>query len=112
MKQFVLPFDAGPGNHRLTDRDFHYLIRVRRYTAGDRIPALSRTGEPFEMEIISVARDSCTVALHQADRKAAGESGSDVMITLMPALTKGRKLDLTVRQAVEAGATAIWPVVT
>ena len=127
MKQFVLPFQPeSPGNglagnglasngieeYQLTGREHHYLIHVRRYTVGDRVPALSPDGRTFEMEILQVKKDSCTIGLTPVVRDIIKNASLNVRITLMPAVTKGKKMDLTVRQAVEAGATAIWPVLT
>lgn len=127
MKQFVLPFHpespgnglasngfAGKGNkeYQLTGREYHYLINVRRYSVGDRVPALSPDGRAFKMEILQVKKDSCTIGLTPVVRDIIENTSLDVRITLMPALTKGKKMDLTIRQAVEAGATAIWPMLT
>jgi 16S rRNA (uracil1498-N3)-methyltransferase len=117
MKQFVLSFEPGKAEAlsddiRLSGGDFHYLIHVRRHSEGDRIPALSREGVTYDMEIIAVNRDSCTVKLIPALRLAKKSAGHGVRITLIPAITKGKKMDLTVRQAVEAGVSAIWPMLT
>lgn len=117
MKLYVLPFDPdSPGQdlegYQLTGRDYHYLIHVRRYSVGDRVPALSPDGEVFDMEIIRIERESCIIGLTPAVRDIMKNGNLQIRITLMPAVTKGRKMDLTVRQAVEAGASAIWPVLT
>lgn len=117
MKQFVLSFEPDEAEEKLNEfqlsgGDFHYLIHVRRHSEGDRIPALSRKGMTYDMEIIAVNRDSCTVKIIPALRPAKKSDHRNVQITLVPAVTKGKKMDLTVRQAVEAGATALWPMLS
>lgn len=117
MKQFVLPQDfgdigAGSLDRQLSGKDFHYLIRVRRCSENDRIPALSRNGDRYEMEIVKISKDNCTVRLTPLGRRETVEEEPDLKIFLLPALTKGKKMDLTVRQAVEGGASAVWPVLS
>ncbi len=118
MKQFVLSFNpenTDNGSEKeliLTDREFHYLIHVRRYSSGDSIPALSPDGRVFKMSVLDVGKKSCTVGLTQVFKENTEKNSPLPRITLMPALTRGRKMDLVIRQAVEGGAFAIWPVLT
>lgn len=113
MKQFLLPFNPGNSQNeiQLTGRDFHYLCRVRRYGAGSRFPAMAPDGRRFELEITEIAGKKCMGILHELDPEPAGaEEENTPQIFLIAALTKGRKMDLTVRQAVEAGAAGLFPV--
>jgi len=118
MKQFVLSFNPADteihseSRFTLGGREFHYLIHVRRYGAGDTIPSLSPDGRSFEMKILQTGNDSCEVELRFLLRESTDVDEQLPRITLMPAITKGKKMDLTIRQAVEAGAFAIWPVLT
>jgi len=118
MKQFVLSFNPEDSENEtesifsLSGREFHYLIRVRRYSAGDSIPALSPDGRTFLMKILSTEKDSCKVELKSIQREKTERDVKMPRITIMPAITKGKKMDLTIRQAVEAGVFAIWPVLT
>jgi len=118
MKQFVLSFNPDEAENdseagfSLSGREYHYLIHVRRYSAGDTIPALSPDGRNFEMKILHIAKDSCEVELESVHRKNTAGDEQLPRITLMPAITKGKKMDLTIRQAVESGVFAIWPVLT
>jgi 16S rRNA (uracil1498-N3)-methyltransferase len=118
MKQFVLSFnpDASENNSEfrftVTGKDFHYLIHVRRYSTEDSFPALSPDGRTFIMKILQVKKDSCTAGLLPVQRDKSGTDNMKSRITLMPALIRGRKMDIVIRQAVEAGAFAIWPVLT
>ncbi len=116
MKQFVLPEGAAEksGPVRLTGRDFHYLIRVRRYSVGDEISGITRKGERCIIVFETIGDDHCTVRL-EPDTEADSRNGTDdsaARITLIPGITKGGKMELTVRQAVEAGASAVYPVLT
>ena len=118
MKQFVLPFapgGSGPEKHRLTGRDYRYLVKVRRHRRGDRLSAMAPDGTPYRMEFLSVTRDSCEILVEPADvpdLAASAESPAMSRLTLMPAITKGKKMDIAVRQAVEAGAAEFWPLLT
>lgn len=118
MKHFLLPEDwDGSREITLTGKPHHYLCRVRRYGMGDPIPCRSVLGIPMTARIVEEATDFCR--LHLTDGypdtvtspgAAARETVSSTAITVIAAITKGRKMDLTVRQAVEAGAAEIWPV--
>ena len=111
MKQFLLPENPGVENTMvLTGKDFHYLVHVRRFRPGQILNALSPDGRHFRMEILSVERDSCPVALSRD--ASSGNDPAGTSITLIPAITRGKKMDLTVRQAVEAGSNRIWPIVS
>ena len=115
MKQFVLPDLTGDGSHelRLGGREFHYLIHVRRYGVGDSIPALSPDGTRYEMTLVAVNSDHCLAALNRLEPEGVSDiTEPSVRITLMPGITRGKKMDLTVRQAVEAGASSIRPLLT
>ncbi|MDF1568035.1 MAG: 16S rRNA (uracil(1498)-N(3))-methyltransferase [Spirochaetaceae bacterium] len=119
MKQFILPFEVDSDDvevektHTLGGRDFHYLIRVRRGVVGDRIPARSRDGgRTYEMELLRIGREACSVSLHPTQPISAVRKMTvsfEPNITLIPAVTKGKKMDLSLRQAVECGALAVWP---
>ena len=122
MKQFILPFDVDPDDtesektHKLGGRDFHYLIRVRRGIVGDRIPARSRDGRfSCEMELLRIGRGACSVRLHPTPPNSIVReinSSEEPRITLIPGVTKGKKMDLSLRQAVECGALAVWPFIS
>lgn len=116
MKQFALPLEPDPagGILNIQGNDFHYLIRVRRYRSGDSVSAISPAGRHFRMDITEVDKDSLTVHLDPlSPSKDSEDRNSDaISITLMPSITKGKKMDLAVRQAVEAGAFRIQPLMT
>lgn len=82
-------------------------MRVLRKREGDTIPAVTAAGTKFSMKIEGVGRASCRVALVPSERDPLPGLPR---IQLLQCLPKGRKMDLIVRQAVEAGAAAIVPI--
>ena len=114
MKYFLLPEDwDGRREITLTGRDYHYLRRVRRYRVGDAIPCRGPDGAVLTARVAEEGNDSCLLRLEESgagDASPSGDTAGGTAATLIAAVTKGRKMDLTVRQAVEAGAVAVWPV--
>ncbi len=101
---------------RLTGKDFHYLVRVRRLKEGAVFNALLPVGaESLSSEVrvlVQSVSDNClTGECHpgeQINRTPIGETSLPPII-LFQALPKGAKLDLIVRQAVEGGIAEIRP---
>ena len=106
MKQFLLPgWYRGESRISLDGQDFRYLVRVLRKRAGDELTAVDAGGTGFAMRILRVGRAECEVELAPAAAAPARPPG--IRITLMQCLPKGRKIDLIVRQATEAGVARI-----
>jgi 16S rRNA (uracil1498-N3)-methyltransferase len=106
LKQFLLPvWFKGENRIAFTGEDFRYLSRVLRKRAGDELPAVDTSGAVYAMRIVRVERAQCVVELAPVTAPAPSPSG--VHITLMQCLPKGRKIDLIVRQATEAGVARI-----
>lgn len=137
MKQFVLPAHyAGDSELTVTGRDFHYLHRVRRLGEGDRFAGLLREGTPVELSVVEAGPSSMRLRVERAGGEAGaagdapapavgerGHAGGNAdaadtravpdllpQITLYQGLPKAGKLDLIIRQAVEAGVSRIVPV--
>ena len=122
MKQLILPKECVDGEQIVLSGDeFHYLVRVRRYGEGASLPARSPDGRPFELTIERLEDDSLTATVRTRDalneaaaaaspQPAPASSGPDIV--LYQGLAKGKKLDLVVRQATEAGIAAIVPIST
>ncbi len=111
MRQFLLPGRYG-GESRVNLRgaDFHYLIRVLRKREGDGLAAVSVAGARYAMRVETVGRASCTVTLTPVAPEESRAEQKGFEIRLLQCLPKGRKMDLIVRQAVEAGVGCIVPV--
>jgi 16S rRNA (uracil1498-N3)-methyltransferase len=110
VRQFLLPGRyAGEQRLHLTDGDFRHLTRVRRLREGDTVPAVDERGGRYLMRIARVTRDRCEVEL-SPEREAPEGPDTGPYLTLLQCLPKGRKMDLIVRQAAEAGVRRIVPL--
>jgi 16S rRNA (uracil1498-N3)-methyltransferase len=110
MKQFILP--SPPDSHgiiRLSGKDFHYLVRVRRLREGAVFNALLPGGEEVRVLVQSLA-GSCLIG--ECLPAELINERSLPPIFLFQALPKGSKMDLIVRQAAEGGINGIWPFVS
>jgi 16S rRNA (uracil1498-N3)-methyltransferase len=111
MKQFLLPRQyAGEARITLSGGDFHYLARVLRMKDGDSLDAVDARGALYQMRIVRVGREECDVQLAPREQHGAplpAPAGPGIRITLLQCLPKGRKIDLIVRQATEAGVARI-----
>lgn len=83
---------------------------------GDRFPGLDGQGRRYRLEVTSVAQGRVELAVGpdldpgvpRIKEAAAGRPSPRII--LVQALPKGRKMDLVVRQATEAGVARILPV--
>jgi len=106
MRQFLLPrWYAGQQRISLSGDDYRYLARVLRLQAGAEIPAVDARGTRYVMRLSRFSRSEC-----EADLALAGDpatTSSLPPLTLLQCLPKGRKIDLIIRQATEAGVSRI-----
>jgi 16S rRNA (uracil1498-N3)-methyltransferase len=138
MRQFILPEDWDGGPSCLVEGGrARYLARVLRLRPGDSFPALDSGGRSWTCSVAKAEPDSILLAVVQAEgdaayfpdaRHGARGSASSVpaddsfssqglepffpKIILAQALPKGPKMDLIVRQATEAGVTALLPLIS
>lgn len=78
---------------------------------GDAFPALDEAGNHFLCSIEEASPEAVVVALSPEAKEM--DSASDLPhLGLIQALPKGPKMDLILRQAVEAGVSAVFPVQT
>lgn len=107
MKQLVIPAGARSGPRvDLAGKEHHYLARVRRVTLGERLAGLDGA-QHLVLEVVEIGPDR--TRLKVVEEKTSGTPAGP-QITLFPFLLKARKLDDVIRQACEAGVTAIVPV--
>ena len=108
MKQLVLPAGSRSGDRvELRGKEHHYLARVRRVAAGEQLAALDGDRK-LVLKVLEVGTDRITLAVVD-NRTVPASFGPEIV--LFPFLLKARKLDDVVRQACEAGVSAIIPVV-
>ncbi len=118
MKQFVLPTGyKGTPSYTLRGEHYHYIVNVLRARVGTTFAGLDPEGTPVTIELRAVGSDSCEIAVRTSETHRESElSESDrrgsttPSITLFQCIPKGKKMDLIVRQATEAGVSAIVPV--
>jgi 16S rRNA (uracil1498-N3)-methyltransferase len=120
MKQFLLPRRySGETRMTLSGGDFRYLARVLRKKEGDAIPAVDAHGSRYTMRIVQIGKAQCAVELapeaasfSPAPQAVSSRPGPSFSITLLQCLPKGRKIDLIVLQATEAGVARIVPLLS
>ena len=114
MRQFVLPADyRGAGTIKISGSDSKYILKVLRLKAGDSFPAVDRQGLRYSLEITETGSDSFTAACRPVTVSASSprpEKHKKTRLVLLQCLPKGKKLEMIVRQAVEAGVDLIIPV--
>jgi len=110
MKQFLLPLrlNSDAETVELTGKDHHYLCHVRRLVPGDRIQARDREGKICLLELAEKETDSSTYRILERGMPPQEEESRE--IHLFQALPKGKKMDLIIRQATEAGVSRIIPL--
>ena len=116
MRQYLLPASYG-GQPTLTvsGNDWRHLTRVLRLRVGDTLTARDIHGARYQMRIGSLGKTSCVVELAPEVTPADAPHvsvPSAPRLTLLQCLPKGRKIDLIVRQATEAGVSRIVPVLS
>lgn len=112
MRQLVLPGDrAGDRRFVLDEKTSRYLLRVLRMGRGDSFSALDEAGNRFLCTIEDASAAAAIVAL-APEKDGAADVPSVARVALVQGLPKGPKMDLILRQAVEAGAAAVFPLQT
>lgn len=112
MKHLLLDREYRRGDRlELAGEEFHYLVHVRRYGAGTRLPARSPSGRALVLEIREVTDRSLHAAV--AEVGDDGTSSPELPgIVLYQGLPKGKKLEQIVRQTTEAGVAEVVPIHT
>ena len=110
MRRLVVPGEQEPGTILELDKDkSRYLLRVLRMGRGERFQAIDGRGRVFDCSILSETKNGLQVALSEPASTVPSEDAAP-RIALVQALPKAQKMDLSVRQAAEAGVSAIFPL--
>ncbi len=91
----------------LNDESVHYLSRVLRVAPGQRVVMFNGDGSDYAAEITRVDRKVLDLKV-QTRLPARGES--HLQITLVQAVSRGERMDITLQKATELGVTAFQPV--
>jgi 16S rRNA (uracil1498-N3)-methyltransferase len=126
VRQLVLPGDrSGDARFALDAKTSRYLLKVLRLARGDGFPAMDAEGQAYSCTIVDDAPGAAVIALAPAAGSGPSAAASEPLsggalaadpamprIALIQCLPKGPKLDLIIRQAVEAGVEAVFPLQT
>ncbi|MCF7807536.1 MAG: 16S rRNA (uracil(1498)-N(3))-methyltransferase [Candidatus Marinimicrobia bacterium] len=109
-EQVYLPeLDQGQEHISITDREYHHLIKVRRFVVGDAIWAVNGKGLAAFCRIEAISNDSAELGISKIESHR-GELPRH--LTLAIANLKGDHLDLVVEKATELGVHEIIPLMT
>jgi 16S rRNA (uracil1498-N3)-methyltransferase len=113
VKRFVLSVQPGPGGViRLYEKDYHYLVRVRRLKSGSCFDAVLPGGKEAQVRVLSTENGILVGECLEAPPVEAPREGPRSPIppiALFQGLPKGAKMDLIVRQAAEGGVSIVVP---
>jgi len=85
----------------------HYLTRVLRTVTGQNVILFNGDGSDYTAEISGFGKESVTVAVRSA---LPARTESALHITLVQAISRGERMDLTLQKATELGVSAVQPV--
>ena len=89
----------------------HHLTTVLRATTNDRVVLFNGDGNEYAATLVNTGqRGSGKRAVLHINECAEGISESPVAITLAQCVSRAERMDISLRQAVELGVTAIQPL--
>jgi 16S rRNA (uracil1498-N3)-methyltransferase len=87
----------------------NHVARVLRLRAGAPIVAFDGTGVDFRCEIVAVEGNRVRVRVGESTE---GRRESPLAVTLVQAVSRGERMDLTLQKATELGVRAVAPVLS
>ncbi|MFT5139774.1 MAG: 16S rRNA (uracil1498-N3)-methyltransferase [Rhodothermales bacterium] len=93
----------------LDEKASHYVSKVLRLRLGDPLVIFNGDGFDYAAEVITVGKKVTELALH-ARLPAAAESG--LQITLVQAVSRGERMDISLQKATELGVSNIQLLLT
>jgi len=114
MKHFLMPENfSGESEFHLDKEDSHYLKNVLRFKEGDSFRAVDRSGDRWNAVFSRLEGKYVVLDLEKSELDNNENSkGKSPEVILCQCLPKGKKMDLIVRQATEAGAAEIQPLMS
>ncbi|MDR2344402.1 MAG: 16S rRNA (uracil(1498)-N(3))-methyltransferase [Spirochaetaceae bacterium] len=108
MKQFILRQEPDKtGLVRLSGKDFHYLVRVRRVRQGATLNCRLPSGKTAVLRITGIGDGTLSAECAQIVEES--QQNEIPPIILFQSMAKGSKMDTIVRQAGETGVKEIVP---
>ncbi|MGA0266403.1 MAG: 16S rRNA (uracil(1498)-N(3))-methyltransferase [Lysobacterales bacterium] len=102
------PLEPGR-NVTLEERSSHYLTRVLKLRRDDPLVLFNGDGSDYAGQLVSSSRPAAEVALN-ARLPAVRES--PLSVTLVQAISRGERMDISLQKSTELGVTAIQPIFT
>ncbi len=107
MRNFILPEGFKDESElMISGEQFHYLRRVLRLREGDELSGTNGKGRSYTLSVGEIRRHSLTLLVTGYQERSV----DNCRISLLQCLPKGKKMDLIVRQAAEAGVWRIIPL--
>ena len=120
MKRFVVSVPPGPGGMiHLYEKDYHYLVRVRRLKSGMCFDAVLPGGTECRVRILSTVDN---ILIGECLEQVPSECGqvaapiapqtsqaAQTSLAIFQGLPRGTKMDLIARQAAELGVSLVAP---
>ena len=91
----------------LPDELAHYLLRVLRVTEGQGVVAFNGDGADYAADVCRLDRGVLGLRLNS---RIAARAESGLRITLVQAVSRGERMDLSLQKATELGVSAVRPV--
>lgn len=102
----LITTDNGSVSCALDESEAHH-IRVRRIGVGEHIVVVDTNGASLEIEVAEIFDDALSGVLVQSLKRSYVPE-----VTLFCGISKGERMDLTIRACCELGVTTIVPVMT
>jgi 16S rRNA (uracil1498-N3)-methyltransferase len=115
MRQFILPDGWDGGATCLVEGSrASYVAKVLRLGPGDSFPGRDRQGRAWTCSILESGPGRLLISVAPFAEGTAAEYRLESLprIILVQGLPKGAKMDLIVRQAAEAGVSALLPLIS
>ena len=119
MRQFILPDDwEGGATCLIVGGRARYIARVLRLGIGDSFPGRDSSGRAWALSVLESEPGRVLLSVIPfvegpfAEGTRAKRGPPSVRLYLVQGLPKGAKMDLVVRQATEAGVTAVFPLLS
>lgn len=106
LRLLVEPGSLRAGPHQVEGDDHHYLFRVRRLSAGDRLVLFDGEGVEAEATVTSAGPRTGTLEVAAPRAVAAGAP----RVTVVLSIIKGERMDWCVAKLVELGVGRIVPL--
>lgn len=107
MRLLVAPGSLAAGSLSVTGDEHHYLFRVLRMRAGDRLTLFDGEGRQAEAEVGAIGGRTAELRVGEP---TVAPAGSAPRLTVLLSIIKGERMDFCLPKLVELGVGRIIPV--